>query len=482
MRRVISRVALLSGSLLLLIVGMLAYARRDDPADWIIFSVNQRYKNDFDIYRVLSDGTHTQRFAFTSYEYPSMSRLSNDSRGWLMIYDRDGGQDRLRILHILGYQDLVIGYESPSPSLHHYDHDHQIAYLTITDDWFNNRTLWLWDLKTGQRTSYELPFTLNELRAWLDGGGFILWSDHASAGDLYNVSFTNPPKVKRLTTHGKVLIDQISTSSEGWFYYLVDDGDPDPYNHLYRIRTDGSQEEMVAESALNPPNAIQFWDGDPNIIYYWAGANENPHLVQARPDGTEAVDLPIPVIYGFVRGWSSDYQWMYYSGSSPDIVGPQFEGGNLRRINMATGEGQMVWEPSNLQQMVWSADNTWLILLTTDQQSGYSSLYKTRPDGSDATRLADNLRGMYLEIMVEADAVAYTTWGEIGKELHILDLQTLEIHPLHDDAPPRRMRQLLATLPMPEFDWQAGWLVSMGLILVGVGVASTRLPPFRQRM
>lgn len=480
MRRVVSHVAILFGCLTLVVVGMLTYARRDAPPDWIIFSINQRYNNDFDIYRVLSDGTHTKRFAFTSDEHPSMSRLSNDSTGWLMLYDRYRGQERLRFLHLLGYQE-VMNYESSVSSMLHYDRESQIIYLSITDDWLNNRTLWVWDLKKGYHLPYELPFKLGELRAWLDGEGLILWSDHASAGDLYSVSFTNPPKVKRLTTHGKVLIDPISTASEGWLYYLVGDGDPDPYNHLYRIRTDGTDEELVAEQVLNPVNAIFFGSGDPTIIYYWAGANENPHLVQARPDGTEAVDLPIPVIYGWGRGWSSDYQWMYYSESSPDMVGPQFLGGNLRRINMKTGESQMVWELSNLQQMVWSADRTWLILLTTDQQSGYSSLYKTRPDGSDVTLLADNLRGMYLEIMVGVKAVAYTTWGEVGKELHILDLQTLEIRPLHDDAPPGRMRQLLTTLPMPEFDWQAGWLVGIGAVLAGAGVASTLLPPFRPR-
>lgn len=472
MRRVISHFAILFGSLALLFVGMLAYARRDAPDDWIIFSVNQRYKNDFDIYRVLSDGTHTKRFAFTTDQYSSISRLP-ENPGWLVVYDNISTDRHLQLRHILGHIKLDITEGTAWPSLISYDRRQQVAFVTFAEDFLNTRAIWQIDTSTGERTAFELPFTLDQVRYEFADGGYIVWSDHASAGDLYSVRFTNPPQVKRLTTHGKVLSAPSTIGSAGWLYYLVDDGDPDAFNHLYRIGSNGKGEQLVAEQVLSPPNAIGFWQGDSDTIYYWGGDEANPHLITAELDGTQATELPIPVLYGWVNGWSPDRQWLYYTESSPSYATSPAAGGNLRRVNLQTGENEVVWEPSNLRQMLWSADREWLLLLTWEQ-SGYLKLYKMRPDGSDITVLLDNVRSSYLEWTENRRFAVFGTWGVVGEELHLLDLRTLEIRRLHDDAPPLRMRQFLTTLPMPEFDWQAGWLVGIGTVAVGLGVIAQR--------
>lgn len=311
MRHVISHFAILFGCLTPLIVGMLAYARQDDPADWIIFSVNQRYKNDFDIYRVLSDGTHTKRFAFTSDQYPSMSRLP-DNPGWLVVYDTISGDRHLQLRHILGHIKLDITEGTAWPSLYSYDRRRQVAFVTFSEDFLNTRTIWQIDTSTGERTAFELPFTLDQVRYEFADGGYVVWSDHASAGDLYSVRFANPPQVKRLTTHGKVLSDPSTIGSAGWLYYLVDDGDPDLFNHLYRIRTDGKGEQLVAEQVLILEDALSFGGDTTDTIYYWSGDSENPHLVQAKPDGSEAIDLSVTPFAGWGMGWSPDRHWFYY--------------------------------------------------------------------------------------------------------------------------------------------------------------------------
>lgn len=495
MRRVVSHVAILFGCLTLLIVGMLAYARRDAPSDWVIFSVQAGNYNSgkVDIYRVLADGTHTEKF-ISSADDGAFFWWMPANPGWLVGYDAGFDERRLQLIHLLGHTRLNIHEESTKwPSLYLYDRQNQLAYLTITDDdWANNQTLWVFNLNTGEHTPYELPLKLGGMRYELADGGYIFWSDHASAGDLYAVRFANPPEVTRLTTGGKVLAVGAGTYSDGWFYYFVDDENNDPYVLLYRMREDGTDVAMVAERVLIRDDALSFWDDTTDTMYYWSGDPENPHLVQAKPDGSEAIDLPIAPFAGWGMGWSPDKQWFYYA---EEIIDPDASTafpsdfsadtpseGRLRRVNMQTGEDQLVWEGGRPYTLTWSADGQTL-LVVADAESGYSyqKLYRMRPDGSETTLLVDNLRSSSLTQLADVDLVVLGTWGEVGSELHILDLKTLEIRRLHEDAPPQLMRQILTTLPMPEFDWQAGWLVGTGLILAGVGVAATRLPPFRQR-
>lgn len=495
MRRVTSHFVILSGCLLLLIVGMLAYARRDEPSDWVIFSVQAGNYNSgkVDIYRVLADGTHTQKFISDADDGAFFWWMPTNP-GWLVGYDAGFDERRLQLIHLLGHTRLNIHEKSPKwPSVYYYDRQHQLVYLAITEeDWANDQTLWVFNLNTGERTPYELPLKLGGMRYELAGGGYIFWSDHASAGDLYSVRFANPPEVTRLTTGGKVLAVGADAYSDGWFYYFVDDENNDPYVLLYRMREDGTDAAMVAEHVLIQEDALSFGGDTTDRIYYWSGDSENPHLVEAKLDGSEANDLPITPFAGWGMGWSPDKQWFYYieeitdpNADSPSSSDP-FAGTpiaiNLRRVNRQTGEDQLVWEGGRPYTLTWSADGQTL-LVVADAESGYSyqKLYRMRPDGSETAVLVDNLRSSSLTQLADVDLVVLGTWGQVGSELHILDLKTLEIRRLHEDAPPQLMRQILTTLPMPEFDWQAGWLVSMGLVLVGVGVTSTRLPPFRQR-
>ncbi|KAB2861716.1 MAG: DUF5050 domain-containing protein, partial [Anaerolineae bacterium] len=450
MRRVISHFAILFGCLTLVVVGMLAYARRDDPADWVIFSVQAGNYNSgkVDIYRVLADGTHTEKLISSFDGYPNLWWMPS-SPGWLTLYNSDLGGQRLQLIHLMGYTKLIIREPSTNwPTVHSYDRQHQRVYMTISDDWANNRTIWAMDLRTGERTPYELPLKLNNIRYQLGDEGFVYWSDYASAGDLYSVRFANLPQVTPLTTGGKVLQSGLFVPSDDWLYYYADDGNPDSYVHLYRIREDGSDRTLVAERVLIRDDALSFGSEGTETIYFWSGDSENPHLVQAKPDGSEAIDLPITPFAGWGMGWSPDKQWFYYieeitdpNAGSPSSSDP-FAGTpiavNLRRINMQTGEDQLVWEGGRPYTLTWSTDGQTL-LVVTDAESGYSyqKLYRMRPDGSETAVLVDNLRSSSLTQLADSDLVVLGTWGTVGSELHTLDLRTLEIRRLHEDAPPQ---------------------------------------------
>lgn len=476
MRRVFSLCAIACGLITLVVVGMLAHARRDDPAEWIIFSVNRRFQNDFDIYRVLSDGTHTARFAYSPSQSPSISRLFANP-GWLLIYDNESGDRRVRLMHLLGHTCLEVREPSAWVTFYRYDRRAEIVYFTRSDEFLTTSTIWLADTKSDTRTSFQLPISLDLVRYAYQDDGYIVWSDYASAGDLFGVLISNPPQLKRLTTHGLALQEMAPVSHSDWLYYLVDDGDPDPYKHLYRIRRDGTGDQQVIEQVLTPANALTFWEGDSDTIHYWGGEEADPQVFVANLDGSQPTPLPIPIIGGYQRGWSPDRQWLYYTEFASMMAAAPFDAGDLSRVNLVTGEQMTVWPVSNLRQMFWSADGQWLILLTAES-SGYQNLYKMRPDGSEVTLLTEDIRSYFLETTQDAQAAIFATWGEVGKELHMLDFRTLKIRALRDDAPPNRIRQFLTTLPMPDFEWQVAELVLMGLLLIVVGVGAS-FPPIR---
>lgn len=489
MRRVISHIALLSGSLLLLIVGMLTYARRDDPPDWIIFSVQAGNYNsgNVDIYRVLADGTHTEKFVSSIDQNSSFWQILPNP-GWLVLHDSSLGGPQLRLIHLMGYTKLVFDEASSTlwPSIYHYDRQRQRVYMTLTNDPFDNRTLWVVDLETAERTSYELPLRLNYIRYQLANEGYVYWSNHASGGDLYLVRFADLPKITRLTTVGTVASDVPFVTDSGWLYYYALHNSLDHYVDLFRMRENGTDVQLVSQQALYLPQLLNFNSGTLDRldrIYYWSGDPQQPHLVQAKPDGSEAIDLPTTPFAGWGMGWSPDREWFYYAEEVRNPDSSSFTYGNLRRVNLHTGEDQLVWDGGRPYTLTWSTDGQTLLLMAQNANGySYQELYQMRPDGSEATLLVDNLRSSSLTQLADVDLVVLGTWGEVGSELHILDLKTLEIRRLHEDAPPQLMRQVLATLPMPEFDWQAGWLIGLGVLMVGVGAVSTRWPPFHQRL
>ncbi len=481
MRRVFGFCAIALGLITLLVVGMLAHARRNDPAEWIIFSVQAGNYNSgkVDIYRVLADGTHTAKLISSFDGYPNLWWIPPHP-GWLVLYDSDLRGQRLQLVHLMGHTKLVMNEPSTMwPSIYYFDRQHQLVYLTITDDWANNRTIWVMDLHTGERTPYELPLKLNYQRYRLGDEGYIYWSDHASAGDLYAMRFANPPHITPLTTGGQVIRDGANMGYNGWFYYFVDDGNPDPYVQLYRMRDDGTAVARVAEQVLMPDNAPSFGSDHLDTLYYWSGDPRQPHLVQANLDGSQPIVLPIPAFEGWARGWSPDGEWFYYSEVRRDPANMALNSGNLLRLNMQTGEHQLVWEGTGSRGLIWSADGQRMILVADRENSnGYSAVYRMQPDGTQTIQLINNLRSSNLGWSSNGGVIALGTWGTVGEELHLLDLRTLEIRPLSEDAPPGRIRQLLTTVAMPDFGWQVGGLGLMGLLLVVVGVGAA-FPPIR---
>lgn len=139
-------------------------------------------------------------------------------------------------------------------------------------------------------------------------------------------------------------------------------------------------------------------------------------------------------------------------------------------------------EGRSFLQVMWTPDQQFL-LVWAQRDEPYGNTYellRMRPDGSeptlvleDAVPFADELANGRLLVMGPG--------GSTNNWLRTLDLETFEIRELKDGKPRYANRVILGTIYAPDADSQAVWLVGTGLILVGVGVASTRLPPFRQR-
>lgn len=473
MLRIVRLICQLNAVILVGMVGLLLITRCNTHDQvWVVFSVSHRYDAGSDVYRMFADGSHVAKIA--SITDPALVMDQWEQPGWMTMEVRVRGLRHLALLHLTGHQEFLLegnyGWIRPT----YFDADQQRVYLTTTDpfDAFR-RELWLVDLASDTRTRVLVPLDPIDYRTTIQNGRYIFWSDHGTGGDLFRFEFGNPPQITQLTHRGNVLQFTPAINQPGWVYYYVGSAKATEPQALYRMRVDGSEEQVVAERVWVLRDALPFWSYDTTVIYYWGGEVGNPHLVRANPDGSDPTPLPITPFKGWFQTWSPDHQWFYYRQGATELS-DYFSPSNLYRIHRQTGELELILRNRVVYQTIWTPDGKWLLILT-EGEGGYRRLYRMRADGHDATLIADQIRDS-LAVSAAGDLLIFQSWSSGNFNLRALDLTTFHIGEIDDGLPPYHVRTLIETLPMPDADWEP-----LGVLAVGVILGVVRFIPTRRR-
>lgn len=467
MMRIVRLICQLNAVILVGMVGLLLITRSATPDQvWVIFSVSHRYDAGLDVYRMLSDGSHVAKIA--SITDPALVMDQWEQPGWMTMEHQVGGRHRLALLHLTGHQELLL--EGPYAWIRptYFDADQQRVYLTTTDplDAFR-RELWLVDLASDTRTRVLVPLDPINNRTTIRDGRYIFWS----GGDLFRFDFGNPPQVTQITQRGNVLHTTPAIHQPGWVYYYVGSADFAEPQALYRMRVDGSDEQLVAERVWVLRDALPFWSYDTTVIYYWGGAVGDPHLVRAKPDGSDPTPLPITPFKGWFQTWSPDNQWFYYRQWATEFS-DYFSPSDLYRVHRQTGELQLILRNHVVYQTIWTPDGTWLLILT-EGENGFRRLYRMRADGHEITLIADQIRADPA-VSAAGNLLIFESWSSGSLNLRVLDLTTFQIGEIEDGLPSYHVRTLNETLPIPDKDWEAVGLSAVVVILGAIGFIPAR--------
>lgn len=464
------------GVMTLLLVGVLTEVRRT-PIElrWVVFSAAYSNSDHARLYRMLSDGSHLQYL--TDISTNDLIMVGWERPGWLAIDQRVGGGRRLSLLHLNGQEQVVL--EDKLPFLlgdyyrRYYDAEHDTLYLMVTIA--NQSRQWTIDLKSGNQTVVDMPMTPSRYRSRPANGGFVFWSDATSAGDFYRFQYGNPPTITQLTTRGDISSTSPPTYQAGWLYYYVGQTTPPATVALYRMREDGSDEQLVIPAMLLLDISI-IRSPDPTRIHYWGGTVDQPQLMRVNADGSNPTPLAIaPIGDGSVVAWSPDGQWLYYRQLNGEARNAKVVS-NLYRMDVNTGQSFLLLEDQVILQDYWSADGAWLVLLIEDAEE-HRWLYRMRPDGSEMTQFGQEVRD-YGRDIYPFGHVLWQMWdgnltrGDDHFPLHSLDLDTLEIRRIDDGLGPAMIRTIEAVVPVPEQDWRPWGIAAIGA--GGTGLALVR--------
>ncbi|MBZ0315003.1 MAG: DUF5050 domain-containing protein [Anaerolineae bacterium] len=471
MMRIVRLICQLNAVILVGMVGLLLITRCNTYDQvWVIFSVSHRYDAGSDVYRMFSDGSHVAKIA--SVTDPALVMDQWEQPGWMTMEVRVRGLRHLALLHLTGHQEFLLegnyGWIRPT----YFNADQQQVYLTTTDplDAFR-RELWLVDLASETRTRILVPLDPTDYRTTIRDGRYIFWSDRGTGGDLFRFEFGNPPQITQITQRGNILQTTPAINQPGWVYYYVGSADLSEPQALYRMRVDGSDEQVVAEHVWVLRDALPFWSYDTTAIYYWGGEVGNPHLIHAKPDGSQPTPLPITPFKGWFQTWSPDNQWFYYRQWATEFSN-YFSPSDLYRIHRQTGERQLILENQVVYQTEWTPDGEWLLILT-EGENGFRRLYRMRADGSETTLLWDRISPSPAFI-IDGGLLFFESWSDSDLRLRALDLTTYKITSIDDGLPSYHGRTLIETLPMPDEDWEALGLLAVGVIVGTVGYIPTR--------
>ncbi|KAB2862809.1 MAG: DUF5050 domain-containing protein [Anaerolineae bacterium] len=466
MLRIVRLICQLNAVILVGMVGLLLITRSNTHDQvWVIFSVSHRYDAGSDVYRMFSDGSHVAKIA--SITDPALVMDQWEQPGWMTMEVRVRGLRHLALLHLTGHQEFLLegnyGWIRPT----YFDADQQRVYLTTTDplDAFR-RELWLVDLASDTRTRVHVPLDPIDYRTTIQDGRYIFWS----GGDLFRFEYGNPPRITQVTYRGDVLQFTPAINQPGWVYYYVGSAKATEPQALYRMRVNGTDEQVVAEHVWVLRDALPFWSYDTTVIYYWGGEVGNPHLIHAKPDGSEPIPLPITPFKGWFQIWSPDNQWFYYRQWASEISG-YFSPSDLYRVHRQTGETQLLLENRVVYQTGWTPDGAWLLILT-EGENGFRRLYRMRADGSETTLLWDRISPSPAFI-IDAGLLFFESWSDSDLRLRALDLATFQITSIEDGLPSYHGRSLIETLPIPDGDWEALGLLALGIIVGAVGYIPT---------
>lgn len=478
MLRIARLCGLIFGLVILLFTATLAHLRHT-PVElrWVIFSAAPTNSDNAVLYRVLSDGSHLQYL--TDVSLSSLIIVNWERPGWLAIDQQVSRERRLSLVHLNGHQQILL--LRPSPTLladyyrRYYDVERHMLYIIVAAE--EESDLWILDLESGKEAFVGMPVKPTNYRSRFVGDSYVFWSDANSSGDLYRFQFASPPTITRLTTRGDISRTSPNITQDGWVYFYIGQTEPPAAVTLYRIRDNGTDEQVVIPEMLLLPEVTTIRSPDPATFYYWGGTFNQPQLMRVNGDGRNPTPLAIPPFDGLVQAWSPDRQWLYYRVPTTDDSA-YYAPSDLYRMDVRTGKSFLVLQNQNILQSNWSADGEWLVLLIEDAEE-HHWLYRMRPDGSEFARFGLEVREYWREIypydhLVFQMSDGQLTLGDAHYFLHILDLNTLEIRRINDGLDPTLNRTVETTAPVPDFDWQPIELAAVGVIVGAVGFMPTR--------
>jgi hypothetical protein len=215
-------------------------------------------------------------------------------------------------------------------------------------------------------------------------------SINVAGGWVYFVSSMG--NIRKIRTDGTGMADVNSSVSravsvvDGWIYYVstgidsskIDMESLNADNHIYRIKTDGTQNTKLCDDKINPFNNIAVSKG---WIYYANFSGDGSpvrKLYRIRIDGTDKERLSDD----FATSINVSDDWIYYSifseGSEPDFKT------SFRLAKMRTdGTDKAAFD--NITPLNLNVAGDWIYFTSfTD-----GKIYKVRTDGTDIEKISD---------------------------------------------------------------------------------------------
>ena len=218
---------------------------------------------------------------------------------------------------------------------------------------------------------------------------------------------------------------------DGWVYYTqwTADRDYDGVHSLWRAHPDGSAGEPLL---ADPPLGFCIMDG---WLYYISGyideaTNYYETIVRMRPDGGDKQTLLSagPVEAEGVNSLAVADEWIYYTrvvltSGMEEVTGEApLDTTWMCRMRVDGRDNETLCQISF--KVNYYITGQWIYYVGEDG----ASLWRMRPDGSDAELLADEL-DCPSDLMVVGDRLYYSTWTEIADEytptiFYVMDLKT----------------------------------------------------------
>lgn len=217
----------------------------------------------------------------------------------------------------------------------------------------------------------------------IDGHLYFEATDSQESTHLYRASL-NGTQHQQLTPQNATFM--LFSADAQWIYYTLERDD----FALFRSRLDGSQREVVTQSA-EVVNCQAAATGE--WLACDSSAENAGHIYVMRPDGSDFHPLiaetePRSALYGHISylvGWSPDGQWLLFwanRGQSNRVT--------LYRSRPDGSEMRALTGSANFQFTTWSPDGQWVYFLNRSSLS-FAALMRIEVNGAARPQsLADN--------------------------------------------------------------------------------------------
>ncbi|MCI0709263.1 MAG: hypothetical protein L0154_03790 [Chloroflexi bacterium] len=291
------RFILLSSVWLLVLVGVLAVARRETPIIWIYF------ERATQLYRVSWDGSRVEALPLKDIIFVNTSPNGK----WLLWYPRS--KDELNLSSYILSETHQLTTKAAEPT---WSPDSKQIAMTV------DSKLTIFSINTGEWQKPDLPTVIEFEPQWSPDGEWLLFSGEIDGTlGLFRIR-------QDLTGFQQYELEgwasQAAWSPNGkWIAYR----DYDQVD-VFKMRSDGTEIQNLTRT-VNTGEGLVGWDSSGEWLYF---ADEQGEVLRMRNDGSEVESFPnIP---WYPSEWYQD--WLVFEDLAPNIQG------NLVRYNQVTHE------------------------------------------------------------------------------------------------------------------------------------------------